>query len=104
MIGKTISHVVDLDYRGQEIHFTDGTLVRVEAQGYETDGVGFTPLTQEDLYAEAWDAAHDMERLRNIKPIHGCDTVFAAIMKQEFEAALVDHMRASNRLLFGDAS
>jgi Fe-S cluster biosynthesis and repair protein YggX len=53
--GKTIARVIDLDYNGQALVFTDGTAAQFEGIGWEADGCSVKTLTSaalEQLEAE----------------------------------------------------
>lgn len=69
--GKTIARVIDLDYNGQALVFTDGTAAHFEGTGYETDGCSvelLTPTALAELEADHTERQHQdaIARERNI--------------------------------------
>lgn len=69
--GKTIARVIDLDYDGQALVFTDGTAAQFQGTGYDTDGCSVDELAEMDvlrLEAAAEERKRDLaaQRERNI--------------------------------------
>lgn len=52
MIGKTIAKVLDLDYDGQALIFTDGSAAVLHPTGYEADGVSIEACSEMDVHHE----------------------------------------------------
>jgi hypothetical protein len=46
--GKTIARVIDLDYNGQALVFTDGTAAHIQGSGYEDSCASLDELTEMD--------------------------------------------------------
>lgn len=109
MIGKTIKQVVDLDYHGQALIFTDGTAVELHPTGYEADGVAFEECYELDVFHELAlqinyqrDAAERGRRQRQryeAGEMKGLELVVYESMRMDLEA-----MRGMmNRQVFGSS-